>query len=329
MPKTSRSKTRSEVASRVLNDVIDSRRLFYFYHAARLGSYTVAEAYLDVAQPAITRQIQQLEADLKLQLLLRTGRGVTLTEGGKVLYAHAEAIFAEMASTRRDLDSTMRSPGSQVSIAASPSFMGTFMPEIVKRFIAMFPDVSLKVVEASTGQVYELLIDGKVDLAVVLYAPNSQRLMAQKLASEPLMLVTSPAHPIAAEPHVTAAQLTDLNLVLAASLHGSRTVIQEYCDRAGVKLVPKLEIDSLRLTTEILKDPTLCSILPESVCREAILSNRLTGIPFKPALARTLYLAHLRDRDLPVSARALAREIPEIVKHFSLMPRRANRGQGR
>jgi hypothetical protein len=46
MAKSTRTKPRSEVASRVLGDVIDSRRLFYFYHAARLGSYTVAEAYL-------------------------------------------------------------------------------------------------------------------------------------------------------------------------------------------------------------------------------------------------------------------------------------------
>ena len=316
MAKSSRTKPRSEVASRVLGDVIDSRRLFYFYHAARLGSYTVAEAYLDVAQPAITRQIQQLEADLKLQLLLRTGRGVTLTDAGKVLYRHAETIFEEMRTTRRELDQTARHPGGQVSIAASPSFMSTFMPEVVSRFVAKFPEVRLKVAEASTGQVYELLVNGQVDLAVVLYAPNSQKLTAHKLFSEPLVLVASPRHALAKEAHVTATQLQDLDLVLAASVHGSRAVIEDYFARTGVEITPKLEIDSLRLTTEILKSPKLCSILPISVYEEAAERNSLVAIPFKPALSRTMYLAHLRDRELPLGARSLLSEIPEIVKSF-------------
>jgi len=75
--------------------LLDSRRLFYFYHVARLGSVSAAEAVLDIAQSALTRQIQQLEAELDEQLLQRNGRGMMLTPAGEILFRQAESILHE------------------------------------------------------------------------------------------------------------------------------------------------------------------------------------------------------------------------------------------
>ena len=83
---------RSDVAIQATEKVIDSRRLLYFYHVAKAGRFTAAEAILDVAQSAMSRQIQHLERDLGVQLLDRTGHGVKLTTHGEILFRQAEAI---------------------------------------------------------------------------------------------------------------------------------------------------------------------------------------------------------------------------------------------
>ena len=90
---------KSVITSIATKSLLDSKRLFYFYHVARLGSLTTAETVLDVAQSAISRQLQQLEAELGEQLLERTGRGVKLTEAGELLFRQATSILGEMAST--------------------------------------------------------------------------------------------------------------------------------------------------------------------------------------------------------------------------------------
>ena len=81
------------------------KQLEYFVHVAELGSFSKAAIELDVAQPALSRQVRLLETDLRVTLLQRTGRGVLLTEAGKRLYDHhdiAEVPVAGIERPKRD-----------------------------------------------------------------------------------------------------------------------------------------------------------------------------------------------------------------------------------
>ena len=107
---------------------LTSRRLFYFYHVARMRSFSAAEAIVDIAQPAISRQIQQLETDLGVQLLERNGRGVSLTQYGDILYRKATAILEEMSATLEEIENARRRPAGQISIAASAGIIAPIIP---------------------------------------------------------------------------------------------------------------------------------------------------------------------------------------------------------
>lgn len=309
------ARVRSAIASVVSKNVLDSKRLFYFFHVARLGSLTTAEAVLDVAQSAISRQIQQLEAEVGEQLLQRTGRGVTLTEAGKLLFRQAETILQEMASTMEMIDQIKRRPnGGQVTIASPPTFSNLYMPEVVKRFVEAFPDVRLVAYEGSTGQVYDLLASGQVDLAIVLHAATSQKLALQKLSTEPLLLIVSPRHPLAGAASVDRAALGGLDVVLPVGSHGSRLLVEAYCEEAGINLDPRLRLDSLGMTKAVLIEGRFCAVLPHLACAGEIARGELVGIPLVPQLKRTLYLASLRDRTQTPHMKALAREIANVVR---------------
>src|SRR6185369_8264563 len=78
---------------------MDIRELRYFTHVARVGSFNKAAAQLNVAQPALSRQLKKLEDELGVQLLIRNGRGVELTEAGSVLLAQAESLILQIEET--------------------------------------------------------------------------------------------------------------------------------------------------------------------------------------------------------------------------------------
>lgn len=314
MPR-SRKNGPSDLAALATRKLIDSRRLLYFFHVARSGRFTTAEASLDVAQSAISRQIQQLEADLGVQLLERTGHGVRLTGPGEILYKQAESILKEMAVTLDMIELAQRAPSSRVTIAAPPSFMASYMPEIVERFAISHPDTSISAIEASTGNVYDHLANSQVDLAIVLYAPNNAKIRLQKLLVEPLLLIASPKHPIARHPVVQRSELEMLDLVVPASLLGSREILRQYLEAGGLSLTARLEADSLPLTKVLVQSGRSCTILPKITCELELNSGKLVGIPLQPELTRTLYIARLRDRLQSAEAKGLVREIVTVVNH--------------
>jgi DNA-binding transcriptional LysR family regulator len=313
-PKTP-SRPRSAIAGISARNLIDSRRLFYFFHVARLGSLSTAEAVLGVVQSAISRQLQQLEADVGEQLLLRTGRGVTLTPAGELLYKQAETILQEMASTVDQIEQLKRRPvEAAITIASPPTFSNVYMPEVVQRFVTAFPDVHLVAYEASTGQVYDYLASGQVDMAIVLHESSSHKLAMQKLVVEPLMVIAAASHPVAKRKSVAREQLPELEMILPVASHGSRALVQTYCDEGGITLDPRLRLDSLGMTKAVLRNGRFCTILPLVACAAEVESGELVAVPLVPPLKRTVYLASLRDREQSPYMKALAREIGNVVR---------------
>jgi LysR family nitrogen assimilation transcriptional regulator len=295
--------------------LIDTRRLLTFFHVARLGSLSAAQPVLGIAQSAISRQLQQLEAETGDRLLVRNGRGVTLTPAGDILWRHAESMLRTMSAATAELEELRRRPAAgSITIASPPTFSNVYMPEVVRRFATGHPQVRLVAYEASTGQVFDYLAAGQVDLAIVLHRAASERLTLRRLVVEPLMLIVGAGHRLAGCRVIARERLAELDMVLPVAAHGSRALIEAYCEAGGLVLEPRMRLDSLGMTKAVLRDGTFGTILPLVACAEEVARGELKAIALAPALRRTVYLASLRDRPLSPAARALAREIGQVVR---------------
>jgi len=303
---------RSHVAHIASRDVIDSRRLFYFFHVARLGSFSAAETFLDVAQSAMSRQIQQLEADIGVQLLERTGRGVSLTVFGEILYEQANVILEEMANTLSKIQMARRHPAGEISIGASSVVMAHYMPEILTRFSEQYPEVQITAVQAPTGDLYEHVVQGRVDVGIVLYVPNSNKLVSRKLMSEPLLLVGRKGHPSLQKRAMTPQALEELELLLPASPHGMREMIDDYFLAHGIEPKCKLQIDSVPLSKAIVLKSDNCCIMPQSSFEREFDQSLFTSLPFRPGISRTMYVASLVDRSQQPLVNALTQHVIEV-----------------
>jgi LysR family nitrogen assimilation transcriptional regulator len=311
--KAANKKGSGELPNIAAKDFIDSRKLYYFYHAASCGRFTIAEAVLGVAQSAISRQIQVLESDLGVQLLERTGHGVRLTKAGKIVYKHASEILDQMSDVKRDLEITANEQTDQVALAGPPSFMTTYAPEIVIRFRQMYPHVKLSVVEAATGNLLAHLVDGAVDLAIVVQIPKSTKLEVTTIAEEDVYFTAAPDHPVITEGVAKREHIPEYNLILPASLLGTKTTFLRYFEEGGIDISSQLQIDSLPLMKRLLLEGPYCALMGERSCRELVQSRELQAVPLDPPLKRNIYLVHLKKRPLSPEANALAELVTTIA----------------
>lgn len=187
---------------------MQTESLDVFLTVARTGSLTAAARALGYTQSAVSRQMAVLEADIGAPLLHRLPRGVSLTDAGRALLPHAEAVLDRLAAARSELTgrTTLR-------IGAFPTAMAALVPRALSTLRASYPRVGVKIVEGRTPQLLERLHAGDADVAVVSAPPGQQlephRAELHHLLDERLLVALPAGHRLASRTTVRLAELGD------------------------------------------------------------------------------------------------------------------------
>ncbi|MFI6848237.1 LysR substrate-binding domain-containing protein [Kitasatospora sp. NBC_00085] len=194
-----------------------------FRTAARLGSFTAAGERLGFTQSAISRQISTLEAEFGVVLFDRLARGVRLTEHGRTLLPHAEALLDRLDGTRRELAALTGLNLGRLRVGAFDSANAALVPGALAAFRAAHPQVSVSLTEGLSAALLDRLREGDTDLAVVV-GPPDQPYDAEAFDLRPLVedvvLVALPRdHPLAGRSRLRLAELAEENWIA-----GSRDV---------------------------------------------------------------------------------------------------------
>jgi LysR family nitrogen assimilation transcriptional regulator len=152
---------------------MDLRQLEYFVRVAELGSFTRASIALNVAQPALSRQIRLLEVELRQSLLTRNGRGAKLTEAGKLLLEHGRGILHQVEVARDEVVTARGSLAGRVSIGLPPSLSRLITVPLTRALREELPQARLTLTEAFSVLIYEGLRVGNLDMAVMYNAASS------------------------------------------------------------------------------------------------------------------------------------------------------------
>ena len=167
------------------------KQLESFVQVAELGSFSKAALVLDIAQPALSRQVRALEVDLRETLLLRNGRGVVLTEAGQRLYEHGVNILQAAALARQDMGASRDAPVGRITIGLPPSVGRQLTLPLIDGFQRRLPLAKLAIVEGLSSHISEWISTGRVDLGL-LYNPEAQpALEITPVLQEALCLVSS------------------------------------------------------------------------------------------------------------------------------------------
>ena len=170
---------------------MDLRQLRYFIGIVQAGSLSRAADQLHVAQSAISHHLASLESELDRQLVTRGPKGVVLTDAGAVLYRHAEAILRHVDFAKRDAMSALNVPSGRVSIGFPASLVALLGYDLLLRIRSAYPQIVLYLTEGNSSLLRERLINGRLDIAVLLESKSERGLTVEPLLVEELFYVTA------------------------------------------------------------------------------------------------------------------------------------------
>jgi len=271
---------------------MDIKQLRTFLQVAELGSLTKAADRLNIAQPALGRQIKLLEEELSTPLFTRHGRGMVPTAAGQILAERAATILRLVEETRVELSSSKATVRGTVSLGVPPTAGEVIAGPLVERFAKQYPDVTIRIVPAFSGYLLDFLQRGEVDLAVMYNTHGVQQLKPEPLIVEPLFLIGPAGADLSLDRSVRFETLADLPLVLPGPRHGLRALIEEKAGDAGIALKVSVEADSLQTLKDLVLRGLGYTVLPLASVRAEAQAGILCAAPvIAPKLTRELVLA--------------------------------------
>jgi len=285
---------------------VNLNQLETFVHVAEHGSFSKAALVLDVAQPALSRQVRALEIELREPLFLRHGRGVQLTETGRRLLEHCHAILHLVAQTKEDLAAHRDEPVGHIAIAMPPTLARFHTLPLIRAFRKEMPKARLAVLEGFSTHITEWLTSGRADLGLVYNPEPLPSLEITPLREERLCLV-SPAKEAPAGP-VALRQLSKYPLVMPERGHSFRKLMESAAAMAGVQLRVEWEVSSVPAILELVSAGIGHAALAEDAIRPFQKVNKLAVTPFvQPGIRITLCLVTpAQRRSTPLRQRTAA-----------------------
>jgi LysR family transcriptional regulator, nitrogen assimilation regulatory protein len=252
---------------------MDLKQLEYFVRVAELGSFTRASIALDIAQPALSRQIRLLEVELRQNLLTRNGRGALPTEAGNLLLKHGRGILHQVEVAREELGAVRGALAGRVSIGLPPSLSRLITVPLIRAFRERLPQAHLTLTEGFSVLMYEGLRVGNLDMAVLYNAEHSPEVEMTTLHTEELVLISKKTGESAAarasarkrppqRPSISLAELADLPLILPSRPNAFRILIEGEMIAINRKPIITLEVDGLNAILSLVKEGMGHAVLP-------------------------------------------------------------------
>ncbi len=219
------------------------RQLATFQAVARLGSVSLAAEELHLSQSAVSIQIAGLEAASGSALVLRTGRGVRLSEAGELLLNYADRLLSLWSEASDEMSTFLGAFTGTLRVGAVTT-AEYWLPRVLVAFVNENPRVKLKLQVGNREQVVRSLAAQDIDIAVMGQPPDELKVVAAAFAKNPMAFVARPDHPLMAEPALTMARLAEAHLLVRERGSGTRTTAERLFKEAGLRLRVGSELSS-------------------------------------------------------------------------------------
>lgn len=222
---------------------ITLRQLQVFEAAARLGGYTRAAETLHMTQPAVSMQIRQLEDQAGMPLFDQIGKKVHLTDAGRALYRHAQAILEKVTEAQLELEEMrgVRRGQLDITIASTANY---FAPKLIAAFCQRHPEVKVRLDVSNREHILALLADSEKDLAIMGRPPEESNLVAHPFLENPLVVIAAPTHPLVGKRRLSLARVAGEPFITREAGSGTRMAAERHFAEHGVAFDAAMEMSS-------------------------------------------------------------------------------------
>lgn len=257
------------------------RHLRYLSAVVEHGSFTRAAQALHVSQPALSQQIRQLEEQLGVQLLDRSGKAVRATDAGATYLSHVHRAFREIDAAGRAARDVNDLSSGRLRLGFTPSFSGYLIAPLARRFREKYPGITLDLLALSQDEIEADLADDHLDCAIAFWASRVTGIVAQPLHTERLSLIARYDHAVMATESIDVPGIEREEMVLLSGSFATRQTIDKHFKQHGIKPNVVIETSSMTTLIELVRSGSLVTILPDAVAFE---KDDLRFRPLLPAV---------------------------------------------
>ncbi|SDV46848.1 LysR family transcriptional regulator [Chitinasiproducens palmae] len=278
-----------------------------------VGQIRLVAERLNLTQPAVSKQLAELEAGIGAPVLKRVGNRLFFTPLGEALLKRAREVFHQIEQARFEVDALTSGIHGKVSVGAVATVMPVFAPELVVEFKKRAPHVSVSLHEATSDRLFPMLSAGALDFVLSRTAPigTAERFASRTLLDDPIVVVCGRDHPLAGRRKLVPADLAGLPWVLPPREAPTFVALSRWLERAGIALPDGcVQSISLEANAAMIASYPFLGLMPLSAARRAAPRALLTVLPLRGArflsVVRLYYTAASANPVLPVALRCVA-----------------------
>ena len=299
---------------------------------AERRSFSRAAEALSISQPAVSKGVRELEAQIGVALFERRGRELSLSEAGRTLLRHGRDIFAAERAAQEDLRALRGLSHGAVRIGASTTVASYFVPPYLSAFHARHPGVDLRMVSANTAQIVESLARRDLDLAIVEGPVDREGFETRTWREDPLIVVAAPSHPLAKKSEISGADLASEIFIIREPGSGTRDVVAAALAAAAIVPSRTIEIGSGEAIAHAVASGLGVAIISSALAANLMGLGALRQIEVRGfRVSRLLTRVYIPERRLGPAAVAFDRLLDEAdsISGGELRKTRAGRAPSR
>ncbi|WP_312835474.1 LysR family transcriptional regulator [Comamonas sp.] len=284
-----------------------------FVAVAETGSFSKAAMLSDSAQPALSRQVRALEMELRETLLIRTGRGVTLTVAGRRLLEHSHAILQHVAQAKEDLGCERNEPVGRIVVGLPPSLARRLTLPLIDAFSCTMPKARIAIVEGFSVQMAEWLASGRMDLGLV-YAPEPHPHIETTPVLQERLCLVGPASALGGLGTLGFEGLSAFPLIMPQYGQIFRKLMEAQARLSQVKLNVVWEVSSVPAILDLVRGGYGYAALTRSALDGHEVGDQLVVAPIEtPAVMIPLFMAQSAKRKATPLLRCTAAVLHELA----------------
>jgi DNA-binding transcriptional LysR family regulator len=285
------------------------QQLQYFLAAVEHGSFSAAAEALHMAQPSLSEQIRRLEGELGSPLFARGGRGLELTEAGRLLRPHAERTLAAAAEAHASVREVSELTGGTASFGTFGNAPYQLLADLVQDFRTRYPQVRVRLMGLNSSAVADAVREGHLEAGLIILPVDDRGLEIKPAVRDEMVLWSRDPDRLRAP--MTMERLVERPLILSDARFGwndpTRRQLADRAQREGVKIEPDIEVEYLEAALELTARGLGDTIAARSVTVGRVFARRLGFIGFDPPLYDTFAFIHRRNAHLSPATRAFMR----------------------
>ncbi len=280
-------------------------QLLIFHKVAELRHFTRAAKALYISQPAVSKQVHQLEKTLKQPLFTQVGQKIYLTEAGKLLYDYADRIFALAAEAETALDEMQQLERGRLTLGASTTIGTYLLPDLLGRYKAQYPGIDLIVEIGNTEDIQQKLLVHRLEVALIEGGVTHPELSEQVWRQDELVLIAPPTF-LSCEHEQTIQQFLAQKppVILREQGSGTRSVLEQALARHGIEpLHPIIELGSTEAIKRAVAAGLGVSFVSAHTIQFEVASGYLKQVHLSDfSVRRSLLIVRLREKCISKAA---------------------------